>query len=89
MARNKIQRDPLPARFGSLADYVAFWDTHDITDYPDVWRETDIKVNLLKRTYSVPLNPKLAERLESVARTRKTTVRRLVQRWLEERLRAA
>jgi hypothetical protein len=41
-----MQRDPVPDRFASIEDFTEFWDTHDITDYPEVWRETDIKVSV-------------------------------------------
>ncbi|MBI3740771.1 MAG: hypothetical protein HY257_03305 [Chloroflexi bacterium] len=89
MAKNKSKRDSLPEHFKSLAEFIEFWDNHAITEYPKVWRATDLKVNLLKRAYSVPLDARLAKKLESIARTKKTTVRRLVSRWLEEKLRAA
>ncbi len=89
MARNKMGRDSLPERFNSLNEFTEFWDAHDITDYPEVWRETELKVNLLRRSYAVPLSSKLAKELRLVARAKRTTVQRLVNRWLEERLRAA
>jgi hypothetical protein len=54
-----------------------------------VWRETDLKVNLVTKPYIVTLDPKLAEQLEGVARSKKMTVKQLVNRWLEERLRTA
>ena len=89
MAKNKKQRDPIPDRLASLEERAAFWDTHDITDYPDVWKETNLKVNLLKSGYAVPLNSKLAQELQAIAHAKKTTVRRLVNRWLQERVRTA
>ena len=89
MAKNKKQRDSVPERFASIEKFTEFWDTHDITDYPDVWRETDLKVNLLNRSYAVPLNPRLAKKLQVIARSKRTTVKQLVNRWLEERVRAA
>lgn len=46
MPKTKKQRDPVPDRFASIEEFTEFWDTHDITDYPEVWRETDLKVNL-------------------------------------------
>ena len=89
MPKNKIHRDPAPERFRSLEEFADFWDKHDITDYPDVWRETDLKVKLLKRPYAVPLKPSVAKKLQIVARSKRTTVQQLVNKWLEERLRAA
>lgn len=89
MAKNKKQHDSVPEQFTSIEKFTEFWDTHDITDYPEVWQETDLKVNLLHRAYAVPLNPQLAKKLALIARSKRTTVKRLVNRWLEERVRAA
>lgn len=89
MAKNSKARDAVPDRFPSLEAFTEFWDKHDITDYPEVWRETDLKVNLLTKPYLLTLDPELAKRLKAVARTKRTTVKRLVNRWLEERLRTA
>jgi hypothetical protein len=88
MARNSKHRDAIPDRFASIEEFTNFWDKHDITDYSDVWRETGEKINLLAKAYVVTLDPHLADRLETVARAKRTTVKRLVNKWLEERLRA-
>ncbi len=88
MARNNKPQDRIPDQFQSLEEFTNFWDKHDITDYPEVWRETDLKVNLLAKPYILTLDPELAKRLEAVARAKRTTVKNLVNRWLEERLQA-
>ena len=48
--RSKLcARAPLPA-FKSLEKDVEFWETHDLTDYRDYWREVkDVKIALGKR----------------------------------------
>jgi CopG antitoxin of type II toxin-antitoxin system len=89
MAGSSKKRDKIPDRFASIEEFTDFWDKHDITDYPDVWRETNLKVNLVAEPNIVALDPELAKRLEIVARAKRTTVKRLVNRWLEERLRTA
>jgi CopG antitoxin of type II toxin-antitoxin system len=89
MARNDKRRDAVLHRFASIEEFNEFWDKHDITDYPEVWRETDLKLNLLAKPYVLTLDPELGKRLETVARARRTSVKRLVNQWLEERLRTA
>ncbi len=88
MAGSNKRKDTVPDRFESIEEFSEFWDKHDITDYPKVCKETDIKLNLTTKPYVLTLDPELGQRLETVARTRHTTVKRLVNQWLEEHLRA-
>ncbi len=89
MAGNNKRKDKVPDRFQSIEEFTEFWDKHDITDYPEVWKETGIKLNLVTKPYVLTLDPELGKKLESVARARHTTVKKLVNQWLEEQLRAA
>ena len=51
MLENKkqtTQRDPLPEDFGSLEEFLAFWDTHSTADYEDQMEDVDIGIHSSK-----------------------------------------
>lgn len=85
MPRNKIQHDPLPETFSSLEDLVEFWDTHDTEDYPEAWKEVQVRVSTRERRYPhITLEPQVLTQLESRARALNISVNTLVNRMLRE-----
>jgi len=47
--RKKIE--PIPDKFTNYEEAAGFWDTHDTTDYLDVFRTVDVQTELRKRHY--------------------------------------
>ena len=39
MAKNRVEREPLPAHFETLHETAEFWDAHDLADYWDLTEE--------------------------------------------------
>ena len=89
MPRNK-RRDPIPEQFDNIEQAAKFWDTHDLTDYEDVWRPAEFKVNLKRQPrFQVSLEPKIANEFARRARVKKVRVETLVNRALKEYLNRA
>ncbi len=53
--KKTITRDPLPESFASISEAAAFWDEHDSADYEDVMEEVNLKVNIKRRVFLVPV----------------------------------
>ena len=86
MRRNK-KRDPIPEQFASIQEAADFWDTHDLTDYEDVWREVKFKVNL--KHQHVKLEPEIADEFDKRARSKKMRLDTFVNRVLKDYLKRA
>ncbi len=81
----KKTRDPIPENFESLEAAAEFWDTHDLTDYRDEFREVkDVKIDLIPRR--LRLEDELAERIGQLARKRGVSPETLVNLWLQQKL---
>src|SRR3989454_6530282 len=85
--RNKTakNRDPLPEHFESLEEAAEFWDTHDSGDYEEYFKDVKCEFDLKGRIYLVPVEGKLYEKVEKIARKRGLKADALVNRWIEER----
>ena len=70
----------------SLAELVEFFDTHDMGEYLDKMPEAQFNVRIKKRKHLIAIDPKLADKLTKVARSRKVSTERLVGAWLNEKL---
>ncbi len=78
-------RDPIPHNFATVEEAAEFWDTHDLTDYEDVWREADFHVNLQKPSPpQVELEPEIAAEFAKRAKAKKMTLESYVNRALRE-----
>lgn len=73
--------------FALLDELVEFFDTNDVSDYLEQKPEVDFEVNLEKRTHLIPIDEKLAGRLNKIARQEKTSAETLVNSWLEKKYR--
>ena len=87
MPKNNKKRDPIPNEFATIVQAAEFWETHDLTDYEDVWREVDFKVQF-KRT-RVELEPKIAQEFAKRARKKKMRLDQFVNRVLQDYLKRA
>ncbi|MDZ7291713.1 MAG: BrnA antitoxin family protein [candidate division KSB1 bacterium] len=82
--KKKQNRATLP-KFKSLEEEVEFWETHDLTDYRDYWREVkDVKIDLIPRR--LRLEDDLARKIGRVAQQRGISSETLVNLWLQQKL---
>jgi len=76
----------------SLEEEARWWDTHDLGDYWDEFKDVDIIFELQKpkdETVVVRLQKSLKERLEKVAEAKGLNISSLARMWLIERLQAS
>ena len=89
MATRKTKRakppDPLPEHFESLEEAGKFWDTHDSADYEEFMRDIEVKVDIRRRTYLVPVDSILYRRIQSIARKKGISTEALVNKWIQEK----
>jgi CopG antitoxin of type II toxin-antitoxin system len=83
------QIDPVPEEFSSYEDAAEFWDTHDTTDYPDVFEAVAAESELKRRRYEVEIDEELMDVLATLAQERGVPVSDLVSSMLREKLRPA
>jgi len=84
-SNDKRRRDPLPEHFESLKEAAEFWDTHDSGDYEEFMKDVQCEFDLQTRTYLVPVEGTLYEKVEKMARKRGLKTDALVNRWLTEK----
>jgi hypothetical protein len=90
MARNRQEREPIPAHFGTIDEAAEFWDTHDLADYWDLTEEVaDVEVDLQQRRYLFALAPNLVRKVVHVAHEQGVSAETLVNVWLTEKLQEA
>ncbi len=76
-------------KFETLDELVAFWDTHNFTDYLDEMEEVDLETGLPGHTpesLRIRLDKVLMQKLREIAAERGLSSSGLVRLWLEERL---
>jgi len=88
MGKSSKSSEPIPASFESHAEAGAFWDNHDLTDYPEDTREVPCEVDLRRRVFLTALEPELAERLGAYALRQGVSAETLVNVWVAEKLNA-
>ena len=86
MTRNKRMRDPVPKHFGTVDEAGQFWNDHDLADYADLTRGADFEVDLKRRVFLTSLEPELAKKLTTVARTQGISTETLINVWLTEKI---
>lgn len=88
MQENKNTRDPVPEEFSSIEQAADFWDTHDLTDYEDLWQQVQIQVRLDPTRLSIRLDPQLAEQIIVQAEAKHVSpgvfVNRILKDYLEK-----
>ena len=84
-SKAKRKRDPLPEHFESLEQSAEFWDNHDSGDYEEYMKDVQCEFDLKGRIYLVPVEGRLYEKVEKIARKRGVKADALVNRWIEER----
>lgn len=83
MAKSKSKKLP---NFNSLDKLVEFFDTHDLGEYWDEMPEAQFEVDIKKKTHFFPLDADLAEKLNQIAKKKKTPSETLIKTWLKEKI---
>jgi hypothetical protein len=79
--------DPIPNEFASHEDAAEFWDTHDTTDYPDVFQTVEVEDAVLqRRRYEVEIDEDVIRILREKAQQRNVSISRLVSDILRQQL---
>ncbi|MFH0983073.1 MAG: CopG family antitoxin [Planctomycetota bacterium] len=72
--------------FRNEAEEALFWDTHDATEYLSDLEEDRGAVFVRPERGVIELSQEVWQALVGIARRRRTTPARLLQRWLDEEL---
>ena len=86
--RRKKQTDPIPEEFASYEEAAEFWDTHDTTAYPDVFRTVEMKSELRRRRYEIEIEADVIQKLRAQARRKGVSLNHLANDLLRQRLAA-
>ncbi|MBI4673046.1 MAG: hypothetical protein HY741_15435 [Chloroflexi bacterium] len=72
----------------TLDDAVAFWETHSFADYVDDTEPVEIQVNLppKQQLVQIKLTAPEARQMQTLAKRKRTTPSRLVEKWVKEQL---
>jgi hypothetical protein len=84
--RKKKSIDPIPEEFTSYEEAAEFWDTHDTTDYPNIFRTIEAKTKFKSRHYEIEVEADVVRALQIKARQRKVAVGRLASDLLRQQL---
>jgi hypothetical protein len=84
--RKKKSIDPIPEGFTSYEEAAEFWDTHDTTDYPNIFRTIEAKTKFKSRHYKIEVEADVVRALQIKARQRKVAVGRLASDLLRQQL---
>lgn len=84
---NKLKAsNPIPEEFDSCEAAAEFWDTHDTTDYPDMFETVSVEAELHQRRFEVRIDEDLVQMLHQKAQQQGVGVSQLVNDVLRERL---
>ena len=82
--------DPIPDEFASYEDAAEFWDTHDTTDYPEVFQTVEVEDAVLqRRRYEVEIDEDVIRVLREKAQQRDVPISRLASDILRQQLLAS
>lgn len=84
MEKNK--KEPIPEHFESVEEAGDFWDAHDLADYWDQTRETDLTFGLERRHYFIGIDPKIAQELQRISEAEGISAETMANLWLQEKL---
>ena len=78
--------DPIPEEFPSYEAAAEFWDTHDTTDYLDVFETVPFEAKLQQRRFEVQIDEDLMQLLSQQAQQQGIAVSELINDMLREKL---
>lgn len=73
-------------KFESVEQLVEFFDHNDMGRFWDEMPEAKFEVDLRKKTFLIAVDGDLMKKLSATARAKRTSTKRLVHAWLEEKL---
>lgn len=82
--RKKIE--PIPDEFQSYKEAAEFWDTHDTTDYINVFTTIDAQAKLRKRHYEVAVDEDVIKALKKKAQKFGVPIGQIVGEMLRKQL---
>ena len=85
MTRKK-RVEPIPEEFASYEEAADFWDTHDTTDYPDVFRTVEVKTEFRGRYYEIEITEDVVNFLRKRAQQLGVSVGDLASHLLRQEL---
>lgn len=73
---NKKHIEPIPEEFANAEEAAAFWETHDVRDYPEAFKPVQevVEFKLRKVTHTVTLDKDVAHWLSVYAHKRQSTI---------------
>ncbi len=86
MAKSKSKRLP---SFGSVDQFVKFFESHDMGEYWEKMPEAHFDINIKKRKHLVAIDEELSAQLTDIAKSKKVSSEKLINSWLKERIRKA
>jgi predicted DNA binding CopG/RHH family protein len=86
MKNKKKHIDPIPDEFASYEEAAEFWDTHDTTDYLEVFKTVKVKTELRKRHYEVEVDAEIIKELRKRAQQKGIPTKRLVNDMLRRQI---
>lgn len=86
MTKKRKIVDPIPASFDSYDQAANFWDTHDITDYPDEFTPIEIETEFHGRRYELEVDEDVMSALRKRAKQQRVSVSDLASTLLRERV---
>lgn len=78
--------DPVPEEFGSYEEAADFWDTHDTTDYLDLFQTVSVQAELQQRHYEVEIESDIINVLRERAQQSGISVSQLVSQLLRQQV---
>jgi len=84
MKKNK--KELIPEHFESAEEAGSFWDVHDLADYWDQTRQTDLTFNLKRRHYFIGIDPMIAKELQRISEAEGVSAETMANLWLQEKL---
>ena len=85
MNDNQNPVDPLPEEFDSYEEVVAFWDTHDTTDYLEAFETVEVEdVDIKHHRFEIEVKADLMVVLSKQAEERGIAISQLVDSLLRE-----
>ena len=67
MSKKGKRVDPVPDEFSTYEEAADFWDTHDTTDYLEVFQDVRIDAEFRRRRYQVEVDEEVIKALREQA----------------------
>ena len=86
MAKSKTKTLP---EFDSTAEFVDFFETHDMGDYWEQMPEADFEVKIKRKKHLIALEDDVVAKVARIAKAKKISSEALINTWLKEKLQQA